>query len=235
MSFLTNPSINGIQLPFNQLAGPLAKLFNNEGSGNYVYPADLTTNPALNHAIQFSFYDWNTPFQQAYQNLPDSTLQVAQQAVDSYQNTVNAFNTAQTAYNKEGGAIATNLEKLQAAATALENATVQAAPAIFGLFQSAFSATTYQTRKKRDLSKISLYLPDNLNASWDSNYNTVSMTQELGALGFLSSNADTIKQVIKEGKNVNIANLLNDPGTKELSTAILGKLGNTLEIGRAHV
>ena len=227
MSFITNPSVNGIQLPFNQLAGPLSKLFNTEKSGNYVYPADLTSNPALSHAIQFSIYDWDTPFQQAYNNAGANAAQIA---INAYEKSVTSYNQAKGAFLSGSGATPFNLKNLQDAADSTEQALVQAGPKLLSLFESIYSATTYKPRQKTNpLSRISLYLPDTLHASWDSSYNSVSMTQQLGTLGFLESASDTIKNAIKGGsKNFSAANLLNDPSAKDAVTTLLGSLGGKL-------
>ena len=230
MSFITNPAKNGLQVPFKQLAGPLAKLFNKEGSGNFVYPSDLTTNPAMSHAVQFSIYDWNTPFAETISNAPNTASAATQAAVGAYQEAITKFNETRSAYSKEGGSTPANLEELQAATTSLEAKLVSAAPALFSLFQSSYSATTYKPRKKSNiLSKISLYLPDTLTASWDSNYNSVSMTQELGKLGFLASAADSIKSLSKNGiSNITASDILSDPNAKSAISTLLGTLGGKL-------
>ena len=230
MSFLTNPAINGLQVPFSQLAGPLASLFNQEGTGNFVYPSDLTTNPAMNHAVQFSIYDWDTPFAEAVSNAPNTAKEAAQAAVNAYQDSITTFNQRKSAVLIGGGSTVENLAALQAATSSLEEKAVSASPALFGLFESSFSATTYKPRKKSNtLAKISLYLPDTLTASWDSNYNSVSMTQELGKYGFLASAADSIKRLSKNGlSNVTASDILSDPNAKSAISTLLGTLGGTL-------
>ena len=230
MSFFTNPSINGIQLPFNQLAGPLSKLFNNEAAGNFVYPSDLTTNPALNHAIQFSIYDWDTPFSESYNTLPEAAGQASQQIVEKYNSALGAWQNRSSAYSKEGGSTQENLKELEDSADSLKNTLIKVAPSAFQVFESSFSATTYKPRQKSsNLATISLYLPDNLHASWDSNYNSVSMTQELGKLGFIASAADSIKNMAKNGiSNITAAKILEDPNTKSIVSDFLGKAGGVL-------
>lgn len=233
MSFFTNPSINGIQLPFNQLAGPLSKLFKSEGAGNFVYPSDLTTNPALNHAIQFSIYDWDTPFSEAYNTLPETAGQAVQQIVENYKKALGAWQGSSNAFSKEGGSTQQNLQALKDTANSLENALIKAGPSAFQVFESSFSATTYKPRQKGpNLATISLYLPDTLHASWDSNYNSVSMTQELGKLGFIASAADSIKNIARNGiSNITAAKILEDPNTKSILSDVLGKAGGVLGTG----
>jgi len=227
MSFFTNPSINGIQLPFNQLAGPLSKLFQNEGAGNFVYPSDLTTNPALNHAIQFSIYDWDTPFVEAYNDLPNSSAKAGQTIAQESQKVMQVFNNDKSAYQTEP--TKANLQALQDSALEVEKFLVGNAPAAFKAFESAFSATTYKPRQKSsNLATISLYLPDTLHASWDSSYNSVSMTQTLGALGFVASAADSLKEASKNGiSNITAAKILDDPNVK---SAISKKLGDVTSV-----
>ena len=233
MSFFTNPSINGIQLPFNQLAGPLSKLFKSEGAGNFVYPSDLTTNPALNHAIQFSIYDWDTPFSEAYNTLPDAAGQAVQKIVQNYNKALGAWQDSSSALAREGGSTKENLQALEDNANNLKNALIKAGPSAFQIFESSFSATTYKPRQKGpNLATISLYLPDNLHASWDSNYNSVSMTQELGKLGFIASAADLIKNMARNGtSNITAAKILEDPNTKSILSDVLGKAGGVLGLG----
>ena len=233
MSFFTNPSINGIQLPFNQLAGPLSKLFKSEGAGNFVYPSDLTTNPALNHAIQFSIYDWDTPFSEAYNTLPDAAGQAVQKIVQNYKKAVGAWQDSSSAFSKEGGSTQENLQALKDSANNLTNELIKFGPSALQLFESSFSATTYKPRQKSsNLATISLYLPDTLHASWDSNYNSVSMTQELGKLGFIASAADSIKNIARNGiSNITAAKILEDPNTKSILSDVLGKAGGVLGTG----
>ena len=233
MSFFTNPSINGIQLPFNQLAGPLSKLFKSEGAGNFVYPSDLTTNPALNHAIQFSIYDWDTPFSESYNTLPEVAGQAGQQIVQNYKKALGAWQDRSSAYSKEGGSTQENLQALKDSANNLINELIKFGPSALQIFESSFSATTYKPRQKSsNLATISLYLPDNLHASWDSNYNSVSMTQELGKLGFIASAADSIKNMARNGiSNITAAKILEDPNTKSILSDVLGKAGGVLGTG----
>lgn len=58
MGITTLPTnIGGIQLPFNQISGPLASLFTTDRPENLMYPLELGTDPSLCHAVQFSIYD----------------------------------------------------------------------------------------------------------------------------------------------------------------------------------
>lgn len=230
MSFLTNPSIAGIQLPFNQLAGPLKSLFQPEGKGNFVYPSDLTTNPALCHAVQFNFFDWDTQFQQSVQSTVNQIDSLVNSEADTLKNTNSQLATAKeqlASVAQEKLTYLKNLENVNNLQAQAEKSAVK----LYNLFEKTFTPGTYAPRKQTLLSTVSLYMPDTLTASFESQYNTLSMTHALGTGGFLASASESIKQKINfsGGANQDYANILSDPSVKDFISRELnsfaGKLG----------
>jgi hypothetical protein len=163
-------NIGGFNLPFAQLQGPLSALFQNQNPKNLVFPSDLGTNPAMGHAVQFEIFDYTSGF------------------VDKAKNVLAAVNDV--GLPKPGSdlkAFATN------AAGKLGGPTAE-----FGV--AAITASSYQPVKKNSLANISLYMPDTLNISYNSNYTEVSLTESLGLKGFLGG-------AITDSGAMNAANL----------------------------
>lgn len=81
MGLTTLPtSIGGIQLPFDQIEGPLASLFSSDAVQNLTYPSDLVTNPTMCHAVQFSVHDWTTELGTTLGSLLNSPQQMTEAA-----------------------------------------------------------------------------------------------------------------------------------------------------------
>ena len=89
---------------------------------------------------------------------------------------------------------------------------------IFSKYGSIITPGSYKrTIEKNKLASISLYMPDSLLTSFNSQYNDVSLTNAFGIIGYLS-NAASDYMSSKDTKDNNLANIIND-----------------YEIGRAHV
>lgn len=91
MSITTVPTnIGGVQIPFNQIAGPLASLFSTDGMQNFTYPLELGSDPSLCHAIQFSIFDRKTTL--SLTENQKSFLQTGENFTEAAQDTINNFN-----------------------------------------------------------------------------------------------------------------------------------------------
>lgn len=232
MSFFTNPSVAGIQLPFNQLAGPLKSLFQPEGKGNFVYPSDLTTNPAMCHAVQFNFCDWTTDFQQDTNSVINQVSEATEGAALQELNTSKAELKTAIDYVRtqvaEAGANITNKDLIAQKETAVEEASLK----VFQLLTKAFTPGTYKPRTLKTISTVSLYMPDTLTADFESQYNTLSFTNTLGKGGFIASAAESLKGKVNfsGGVKQNYANILSDPAVKEFISSKIDSLGGKLGV-----
>lgn len=217
MAFKIFPtSIDGVQLPFNPLRGPLARLYTTDTLNNLIYPQDLASNPVFSHAIQISIFDYTTEFQQAaksiisgIQNLNiNDGLQIA----------------ANTATDIKSGSIK---ETIGAGGTFIGEKVLPVA-------QKAFQAGTYRLQKSRKLSTISLYMPDTLTVNYDSLYSDVSMTETLGIGGYLSSAIQDLGG-FSNLKNMSLTDLLSSPAGQALAAKGLGAVGGKLGMNKDNL
>lgn len=186
--FPTN--IGGVQLPFNQLEGPLASLFSTDRPQNLSYPSDLASNPTMCHAVQFSVHDWTTELS----GLANGAVDAAGKLIDS------------VAGGKIGGIISEAFSDPAAALSKVgdDNTLPNAAKLI--------QAQTYKQKLSQALAHINLYMPDTLYNSFDSFYSTISLTEKLGTPGVaISSAQDLFGKVGSTNKDVidNVVNAYN--------------------------
>lgn len=188
----------------NSLAGPLAALFNPSTPATLVYPADLASNPAMNHAIQFEIYDYHTTFGDIAKKAlvaAGDALESPKQSIATAQNFAsNLTGEAKAAYDTAKAAAQAGKitpESVQAAALGAAGQTVGAVKAISQVFQ----APTYKPQtKSKPLATISLFMPETLAATYDSNYSQISMTEQMGLKGLIANGiSDTLN------KNPNLA------------------------------
>lgn len=202
-------NVNGVT-PQNLLTDLFAPL--SGSSQNLIYPLDLASNPAMSHAIQFTVYDYST-------NLVGSS----NKAVNAIVNLANkAKSAAEAAVNNPGatlsGAVSTAIHPIQSfksAVTSLKPSEV--ADVISPLLQGQ----TYRTIKNGNLATISLYMPDNLTTSYDSNYTTMSMTETFGAGGYLA-NAYADKELMSKIASGDVANIIETPEGRMAIAKALG-------------
>lgn len=219
MALKTIPTnIGGVQLPFNQLEGPLASLFTTDQAQNLTYPADLASNPMMCHAVQFSVHDWTTEFA----GMVNTGLTTLANGLSnaSVSKTVNAFKDA--AANPMG-----TLEKLGGDNTL---------PNMAKLVQ----AQTYKQKLSNPLAHINLYMPDTLVNSFSSTYDEIELTQKLGLPGVAvqsaadlmggslgSTNKDVIGNVVNAFKNAtpgSVANVLQSKTAQGIAGLVGGDL-----------
>ena len=213
-------NIGGFNLPFAQLQGPLSSLFQNQNPKNLVYPADLGSNPAMGHAVQFEIFDYQSGFGEATKGLIGEFEGAARNALNrtGEENVKAAKEAAKSAI--DGGQ------------TLLRNATqdLTTATSVFNtgagkLALAAVTAPSYQRQTKTSLATISLYMPDTLNVTYNSNYGEVNLTDSLGAKGFIGSAiSDAMRAVDKGGIDEAQKILIKEYGTAYLA----GKVGNLL-------
>ena len=164
-----------------------------------IYPMDLATNPSFSHAVQFTVFDYTTELTNELEKLPTTISNITTEAANLAEGVQkNGFiETAKAAVNNLNPS-----ESVQAVSKFLRGA-------------------TYQTKANKPLGLISLYMPDNLTTSYDSNYTTVSMTETFGAGGYIA-NALADKNFTNKVASGDVANILNTPEGKYASSAALG-------------
>jgi hypothetical protein len=141
-------------------AGPLASLLTpTQQVNNLFYPSDLGSNPAMGHAVIISAFDYTT-------GLGNELLSGVTTTVAGIQNL--AANPSFT------NLLETSLSAIKGAG---------------GVALTATQAPNYQPIKATSpLATVSLFMPENLNVSYNSSYQTVSITEELG-IGSYAGNA----------------------------------------------
>ena len=155
-------NIGGFSLPFAQLQGPLSSLFQSQNPQNLMYPSDLGSNPAMGHAVLFQVFDYKSGFTDA-----------ARGVLDSGKAAINAF---------------ANLEKPPTIKEALTTVGGNMALPVAKLALAATTAASYQRKTKtQSLANISLYMPETLNVTYNSNYTDVSLTESLGVKGLIGN------------------------------------------------
>ena len=164
--------VNIQPLTLGNFSGPniLNALFASTTTQNMVYPMDLATNPAYGHAVQFSIFDFESAAGSLLGGLASGATDFLTDAINNPSAAAQAVKTSALGVLSVEGA------------TDLLGGAVSA-----GL--TAVTASSYlpskQNRKLR--STISLYMPDTLNTSFDSNYSTISMTETLGPAGYIGN------------------------------------------------
>lgn len=180
-------NIGGVNL--NSITNPLASLFSTTNTQNLVYPSDLATNPAMCHAIQFSVYDYTTGLREKVNNIDIASLgNNVTAAKGLFSGSISALNSG---FGTDAGkaALAAGIDKFNEYKTSGGLGPAAA---------SAFTATEYLPRTKgKPLANISLYMPDSLNATYDSHYSEVSMTTKLGFAGL---GLDAISEIAGKSK-----------------------------------
>ena len=164
----------------------------NAGTTNLFYPIDLTSNPSYCHAIQFTVYDYDTP------NLS--------QAVGSLYQAYNASANQQT---KDGK---TNyVDQVKSFVT---NSSVRDAVSTIATGAAAKIQTT------KALAYISLYMPDTLNTTYDSDYTTLSLTETMGLYGI----GGGLLADEKSRRNLNPTNLVQSRDVQAVGAALAGQI-----------
>lgn len=177
MAFKVFPtSVAGVQLPFNQLKGPLSKLWNKETFPNYYFPQDIGNNPAHCHVVQISIFEYTTDFEQ---KIADPAAGIISGAFNDTKGTIDQ---AKKTIVQSGEAI-TNIYNNKD----LEKVKEGTAAGIDAL-GTLYSAKTYKTKPGgNSLANISLYMPDSLSVDYNATYSDINLTQTLGIGGLTAS------------------------------------------------
>ena len=187
----------------NSLAGPLAALLNPTPTlQNLTYPSDLGSNPAMGHAVIIQAYDRTTGLQQSGS--------AAVQSLGAAGN--NLINATKDLFN---GNFSGSVSDLGNAASNLTSAAGSSVNLLTGLAQ----AGQYQAQKQGSpLVSIALFMPEAVNVEYNSSYNEVSMTDQLGLVGMFgnaysdATNAK-LKDAISPYASAAASKVINDLGS----------------------
>jgi len=191
-------NLGGVNTFLGAVKGPLSSLTNNSTPENLVYPSDLSSNPAMCHAVQFSIYDYTSGFQdiqkKAIASVAEGLTNLSGKSLSDITSAFSRPEITETEINDLTGEPvtfnrpATDGEILGITAAKTQNQFNKAAK--FGkevLLPNAValgSAPTYRPKRKSSpLANISLYMPDTLSISHDAEYGQISMTEVFGPLG----------------------------------------------------
>jgi hypothetical protein len=215
---ITPLSFGGVQAPTNLLAELLGGPINPQ---NLLYPIDLATNPTYGHAVQFTIFDYES-------SLPG----VLGEAAGLFNGVKDIFSSVSSGnYTKAftdganflgGGFLGNQLGLFGDNNGGGGGGGTGSSPA--NLLQTATSltqASTYRLTKGAPLATISLYMPDTVNTTYNSNYTEMSLTSALGAKGLISNAIADKKFMGSVGKG-DVAQILQSPQAKALGSYAIG-------------
>lgn len=180
MGFSVLPTnIGGVSL--NSIAGPLASLMNGSPSTqNMLFPADLGSNPSMGHAVIFTIYDYKTGLTQPAADFGNAVYAFGQNIYETL--------TPNNRISVDIGSYNSSLDAAVNVVTTGKNA------ALTGLSAASYAPLT----KGANLATVSLFMPETMQINYNSTYEEVSLTQELGLPGMLSNAySDYDKQGLK--------------------------------------
>ena len=203
MGFSVLPTnIGGVSL--NSIAGPLASLLGNGSSStkNMLFPADLGSNPAMGHAVIFTVYDYKTGLTQPFSD---------------FGNALGSF--GQAAYKAVTPGV-TDIGQYNSLLNSAENVLSSGV----NVAKNALSAANYAPLTKgNSLSTISLFMPETMAINYNSTYEEVSLTQELGLPGMISNAySDASKQGLQQAST---------PYAKAIGASLLQGLATKAGLG----
>jgi len=219
---ITPLNVNGIS-PKNIATDLFAPLTGSNKT--LIYPMDLATNPSFSHAIQFTVFDYSTAITDELKNAAthiNNGIAAAQKLNNAAAQDANKAKSAtnwkdyqQIIKNGKIGELASNMKPSE----------------IAEVVSKIFRGSTYQTKAGKPQALISLYMPDHLVTSYDSNYTSLSMTETFGPAGYLA-NAYADKDFMSKLTG-DRANLLSSPESRFAAAqavgAVVGKLGGNRE------
>lgn len=166
MAIISIPtSISGISIPGTLgkiLKGPLSSLYGGKGVDTVNYPHDLAKDPTQSHYVSFSI-----------KQIIPSGYSSSKPALAGSQQTV-GLETGGKAITALGGAVKSLLPS-----NGVLGETVSSVTGFLGEVVSKGIAITPQTTELQSI--ISLYMPDTLTAEYNADYDTLSLTKDLGS------------------------------------------------------
>jgi len=219
-------SINGVQPPLNLLASLIPV---NTTSKYLNYPIDLGSNPTYCHAIQFTAFDYEVAKlaalgQQTLTSLSNNGAAL-QEATSAFYNQVSTIPTGgQTPFATTAGAAAGAGSQFFGSLGKIINTN---GPDLANQTKQYSLAKNYDINVNQNSpeSIISLYMPDSLNTSYDSNYTAISMTDTLGLGGYISNAMSDLsyEDLVNKDMATNLKNPALRAGLTKLGIYLAGQ------------
>ena len=206
-------SIGGVSLPSglaNLASGPLSSLYQGSGVKTYNYPRDLATSPTKSHYVTFTIKDV-VPAGYVSSN---GTVPNSQTKISPLSNV--------------------NVESLLQTPTSANTAVNQFVTGIGNLSSYVGQANlTISPKLTNPVGIVSLYMPDTLEANYNSSYTEMSLSADAGLLQTireLNQATGDVGQALKAGSLMDAAKSLgrsasSDPAVLDLLTKFANKLG----------
>ena len=207
-------SIGGVSLPSglaNLASGPLSSLYQGSGVKTYNYPRDLATSPTKSHYVTFTIKDVvPAGYVSSNGTVPNSQTKISPLS---------------------------NVESLLPTPTSADTAVNQFVTGI-GNFLSYVSQAnlTISPKLTNPVGIVSLYMPDTLEANYNSSYTEMSLSADAGLLQTIrelnqvTGDVGRALQAFKAGSLMDAAKSLgrsasSDPAVLDLLTKFANKLG----------
>ena len=206
-------SIGGVSLPSglaNLASGPLSSLYQGSGVKTYNYPRDLATSPTKSHYVTFTIKDV-VPAGYVSSN---GTVPNSQTKISPLSNV--------------------NVESLLHTPTSANTAVNQFVTGIGNLSSYVGQANlTISPKLTNPVGIVSLYMPDTLEANYNSSYTEMSLSADAGLLQTireLNQATGDVGRALKAGSLMDAAKSLgrsasSDPAVLDLLTKFANKLG----------
>jgi hypothetical protein len=213
-------SIGGVSLPSglaSLASGPLSSLYQGAGVNTYNYPRDLATSPTKSHYVTFTIKD------------------VVPAGYESSNGTVPNSQTKISPISNVGSLLPTTTESTQdptstSSTSALNQLTTGIGNALSYISQANL---TISPKLTKPVGIVSLYMPDTLEANYNSSYTEMSLSADTGLLQTireLNQATGDVGQALKAGSLMDAAKSLgrsasSDPAVLDLLTKLANKFG----------
>jgi hypothetical protein len=222
-------SIGGVSLPSglaSLASGPLSSLYQGAGVNTYNYPRDLATSPTKSHYVTFTIKDVvPAGYKSSNGTVPNSETKVA-----PLSNVSSLLPTSTAPTRDEFG------ELVYPASTSSTSALNQLTTGIgnaLSYLNISQANLTISPKLTKPVGIVSLYMPDTLEANYNSSYTEMSLTADTGLLQTireLNQATGDVGQALKAGSLMDAAKSLarsasSDPAVLDLLTKFVNRLG----------
>jgi len=186
MGFSVLPTnIGGFNL--NSIIGPLASLLGPTNTAQHmVYPADLGSNPAMNHAVIITAFEYQTGLGNSLGTLSNDISAIGTAVNTATNNVIGGVQSGNTLVSS----LIENAGKISGVGQNIGSAAAQTGTVAV----NTFTAAQYKPlTKSQPLATFALFMPESLNVNYSSSWNNVSLTDELGFLGKAANAYSDIK------------------------------------------
>jgi hypothetical protein len=213
-------SIGGVSLPSglaSLASGPLSSLYQGAGVNTYNYPRDLATSPTKSHYVTFTIKD------------------VVPAGYESSNGTVPNSETKISPISNVGSLLPTTTESTQDPTSTSSTSALNQLTTGIGNALSIISQVdlTISPKLTKPVGIVSLYMPDTLEANYNSSYTEMSLSADTGLLQTireLNQATGDIGQALKAGSILDAGKSLarsasSDPAVLDLLTKLANRFG----------